>query len=221
MQFIKCPDSIRGTVDLTKRLTDELTAGKRVLWLVTGGSNIPAAVEIMEHIPTPLTNLLSITLTDERYGEPGHDNSNWQQLIAAGFQGKEAVLLPVLISGASLEQVTQKYDELLAKQLANCDVAVGLFGMGADGHIAGILPGTKSTKASGLAFGYETKEFTRVTITFAAFEQLNAAYVLAFSKAKLPALTDLAKNVSLNEQPAQILKKLPEAYVYNDQVGDQ
>jgi 6-phosphogluconolactonase/glucosamine-6-phosphate isomerase/deaminase len=221
MQFIKCPDSIRGTVDLTKRLIDELTAGKRVLWLVTGGSNIPAAVEIMEHIPTPLTNLLTITLTDERYGEPGHDDSNWQQLIAAGFQGKEAVLLPVLISGASLEQVTQKYDELLAKQLANCDVAVGLFGMGADGHIAGILPGTKATKASGLAFGYETKEYTRVTITFSTFEQLNAAYVLAFSKAKLPALTHLASKLPLNEQPAQILKKLPEAYIYNDQVGEK
>jgi 6-phosphogluconolactonase/glucosamine-6-phosphate isomerase/deaminase len=220
MRFIKCPDSSRGTVDLTKRLITELTAGKRVLWFVTGGSNIPAAVEIMEHIPRPLTNLLSITLTDERYGEPGHDDSNWQQLMAVGFQGKEAVLLPILISGASLEEVTARFDELLTKQIAESDVVVGLFGMGTDGHIAGILPDTKATKARGLAVGYETEQFARVSITFAAFEQLNAAYVFAFSSAKTAALAALAEKRSLTEQPAQILKRIPEAYVYNDSVGE-
>ena len=47
-----------------------------------------------------------------------------------------------------------------------------------------------------------------------------AAYVFAFGADKKPALENLLTNIDLIVQPAQILKSLPEAYVYNDQVGD-
>lgn len=219
MQLIKTNGPELAIDAISQRLISELTDGKRVVWLVPGGSGITAVVKIMETIPTPLSNLLTITLSDERYGEPGHDDSNWQQLTAAGFQGKEARLLPVLISGASLEEVTAAFDSLLAQAISSNDVVIAQLGMGADGHIAGILPGSPATQASGLAAGYITEQFTRVTTTFHALEHADAAYVIAFGAEKLAALEQLSQDVPLADQPAQILKQIPEAYLYNDQVG--
>jgi 6-phosphogluconolactonase/glucosamine-6-phosphate isomerase/deaminase len=218
MQFIPSSDWQTGIDDLSKRLIKDLTAGKRVLWMVPGGSAINAVVRIMENIPTPLSNLLSVTLTDERYGEPGHADSNWQQLTAAGFLGKESTLLPVLISGKTLEEVVIAFDNLLSKAFKENEVIIVQLGIGPDGHTAGILPGSDATSASGLATGYATDGFTRITSTFAAIEQATAAYVMAFGAEKRPTLLELREDRSLVDQPAQILKRLPEAYIYSDQV---
>ncbi|MDB5169433.1 MAG: hypothetical protein JWO41_789 [Candidatus Saccharibacteria bacterium] len=220
MQLIKVPSSEPAITALSERLITELTAGHRVLWLVPGGSGITTIVKIMETIPTPLSNLLTITLSDERYGEPGHDDSNWQQLTAAGFEGKQATLLPVLISGATLEEVTAEFESLLAQAFSTNDIIIAQLGMGSDGHVSGILPGSPATTASGLAAGYVTEQFSRVTTTFHALEQANAAFVLAFGAEKLEALNNLLQDIPLADQPAQVLKHLPEAYVYNDQLGE-
>lgn len=220
MRFIKSTDSNEGIDALTKRLVDELTTGKRVLWLLSGGSNIEAAVTIMQQIPTLLSNLLSISLCDERYGEPGHDDSNWQQLMAAGFLGKEATLLPVLISGLSLEQVTRAFDTLLTEQFQKNDTIIAQLGIGTDGHISGILPESDATTAGGLAAGYVSEQYTRITTTFTALEQVTAAYVFAFGAEKQTALNNLRLDLSIVQQPAQVLKHIAESYIYNDQLGD-
>jgi 6-phosphogluconolactonase/glucosamine-6-phosphate isomerase/deaminase len=220
MRFIKSTDSNEGIDALTKRLVDELTAGKHVLWMIPGGSNIPAAVRIMEQIPYALTNFLSITLSDERYGEPGHDNSNWQQLISAGFQGKQAILLPVLISGATLDDVTRAFDKMLSEQFQKNDIIIAQLGIGSDGHISGILPESEATTAGGLAAGYHSEQYTRITTTFTAIEQVTAAYVFAFGAEKQSALNNLRQDISVIQEPAQVLKKIPESFVFNDQLGD-
>jgi hypothetical protein len=50
---------------------------------------------------------------------------------------------------------------------------------------------------------------------------LTAAYVFAFGDAKREALQQLRdESLSLDDQPAQIIKQLPEAYVYSDQLSD-
>ncbi len=62
---------------------------------------------------------------------------------------------------------------------------------------------------------------TRLTLTFSALRQLTAAYVFAFGKPKQKTLMSLQKEaLPLEQQPAQILNELPEAYLYSDQVGE-
>jgi len=220
MQFILTAEPEQGITAIAERLQRELASGQRVLWLVSGGSNVPACVTVMQRLPAELTPGLSITLCDERYGVVGHADSNWDQLEQAGFDGKQAHLLPVLEGDLSLEATAARYTKLVEAALTQADSIVAQLGMGADGHIAGILPGSAAVSARGLVCGYQAPPYQRLTLTFPALRQLTAAYVLAFGAAKHQALRDLqAKALPLDQQPAQILKELTEAYIYNDQIG--
>lgn len=220
MKFILTAGWEDGIADLTERLIKELAAGKRVLWLVCGGSNIPAAVQIMGSIPDGLSKRLSITLTDERYGEPGHADSNWEQLKLAGFDGKQAKMMAVL-TGEDLGHTVDAYGRLAAKAFDQNDVTIAQLGIGPDCHIAGILPDSPAAKEeTAFAAGYTAPPLTRVTLTFPALRRVTAAYAFAFGKPKRTALEALRQASSeLVGHPARILNELPEAYLYNDQVG--
>jgi 6-phosphogluconolactonase len=222
MKYILTAGWDDGVADLTERLVRELAGGKRVLWLTSGGSNIPASVQVMENISAALSGKLSVSLADERYGEPGHPDSNWTQLMQAGFKGKSATLLPVLLPERSFQQATQDYAQLIEKAFADNDVIIAQLGIGPDGHIAGILPGSEAAQETqALVAGYHDPPLTRLTLTFPGLRRITAAYAFAFGKPKQKALVTLhSASLPLAEQPAQILNELDEAYMYSDQVGE-
>lgn len=222
MQFLKVEDWQPGIDALAARLTKELKAQKKVLWLVPGGSNIHAASEIMMTLPEGLTENLAILLTDERYGTVGHKDSNYKQLHDIGFDRKQATFMPTVIEGLTLQETVHHYEEVVARAFARADMVIGQFGIGNDGHIAGILPHSSASTSADLVAGYEAAPYHRITLTFEALVQLSVAYAFVFGKDKQPAL-DRLKNeeLSLQDQPSQILKHLPEAYIYNDQVGEE
>jgi 6-phosphogluconolactonase/glucosamine-6-phosphate isomerase/deaminase len=223
MQYILTTGWEDGVADLTERLVRELAQNKRVLWLVSGGSNIPASVQIMDNIPPELKQNLGVMPADERYGPPGHDDSNWEQLMKAGFKAGQATTLPVLQDGLSFEQTIDSYDKLARKAFSGHQVIIAQLGIGDDGHIAGILPGSPAAAGSrALAAGYRSPPLSRLTLTFSGLRQVSAAYTFAFGNTKHRALSSLRdQSLPPNEQPAQILKELPEAYVYSDQFGAQ
>lgn len=221
MQMILA-DSAPGVAQLTERLSDALSEHKSVVWLVPGGSNIPLAVDIMAHISDDASAALTILLTDERYGEVGHADSNYNQLIDAGFAHKQAHFIPTLMPGASLDEVTIRYAAVARETLQAADEVIGQFGIGADGHIAGILPFSDATKSDNYAASYQTETFTRVTLTFDALRHIDTAFAFVYGADKRAALQKLyERDVSLAEQPSQILKELMESYVYNDQIGEK
>ncbi len=221
MEIIHLNHMADGAQPLLERLVAELETGDTVLWLVPGGSNIPLVADVSRQIPAELTKNLLITLTDERYGNVGHANSNVIQLQTAGFDAKLGKFLPVLQPELTLEQTTDVFAETLQDLFTAADIIIGQFGMGPDGHIAGILPETTAVENPELAAGYKTETFTRITMTPEAIKHVDCAFVYAFGDAKREALDNLkTRDLSLTEQPAQILKQLPEVYVYNDQIGD-
>ncbi|HSH56235.1 MAG TPA: 6-phosphogluconolactonase [Candidatus Limnocylindrales bacterium] len=220
MQLIRLSSIQGGAEPLYQRLVEELETGDKVLWLVPGGSNIPLSAEISKRLPEELTKNLTIYLTDERYGDVWHADSNTRQLDEAGFEPKQATMVPVLTGDLTLEETTEHYADALAAAFVENDVVIGQFGMGPDGHIAGILPGSPAVDSTELAAGYQTESFTRITMTPEAIQHVDAAYVYAFGDAKREALENLERELPLVEQPAQILKQLPESFVYNDQIGE-
>lgn len=221
MKFVQAEGWQPGIDALAKRLQTELKAGKRVLWLIGGGSGIQATVAVMDALPADLTEHLSIFMTDERYGEVGHVNSNARQLTEAGFTPKEAVFVPMLQPGFSMDETQERYEQALRQAVEHADIVLAQSGIGPDGHIAGILPHSAAVTASGWIATYEAPHYTRMTMTFEALRQIDAAYYMAFGDEKKPALTALRdEDLPLDEQPAQILKQIKEAYVYNDQIGD-
>lgn len=220
MKFILTAGWDDGVANLTERLVRELAEGRRVLWVVSGGSNIPASVQVMDSIPAKLTGGLSVMLADERYGAVGHADSNWLQLEQTGFKADNAQLLPALEQGLDFEQTIERYNKVAAQAFEDNDVVIAQLGIGADGHIAGVLPGSPAAKAAGeLVAGYHSGPYDRLTLTFAGLRHIDAAYAFAFGNSKAEALHTLQdQSLPLEQQPSQILKELPEAFLYSDQV---
>ncbi len=223
LKFIKSKTTARGQKALVAALTRALTEHRRVLWIVTGGSNIPVSVAVMKQLPEALTPRLAVMLSDERFGPVGFPDSNLFQLAEAGFEPKRATVVPVLRPGVDFDKTVELYGQAAQTAIEAADCVIAQLGMGPDGHIAGILPGSVATKASkDWTVGFEWSDYTRISLTPFALAKVNQAFLLAFGESRRPMLEDLrSKNLSVAKQPAQLLKKLPEVYVYNDQIGDK
>lgn len=223
MEFIKAKDPRPAIGSITARVQQELAGGKKVLWLLCGGSAISAEVEILQTLQKKSdTEHLAIMLMDERFGEYGHVDSNWQQLIQAGADFGGMYALPVMSEvNKTMEETSSDYTKLTKVVLDNADIVIGIFGIGSDGHTAGMLPGSPATKSNLLVAGYDSPPFVRITMTKNALENVDVAYALAFGDAKKTALEDLRANKkSFVDLPSTIFWDLPEAYIYNDQIGD-
>lgn len=205
---------------IADKINGHINNGERVLWLVPGGSAIKVAVKATELISEKHPDKLSISLTDERYGELGHKDSNWQQLEDSGFSLNGAKLHPV-IKDKDFQTTSDSYDRYIERELKRSDYKIALFGMGADGHIAGILPNSEAHNAQSYVASYETPQYKRITITKKAILELDEAVVFAIGKPKWRALDELEKNMPINYQPAQILKEIPSVYVFNDYKGEK
>jgi 6-phosphogluconolactonase/glucosamine-6-phosphate isomerase/deaminase len=204
---------------LASSILKQLELGKKVLFFIPGGSSIPVAVraaEILRESRNKNLQNLTITLTDERYGEIDHPDSNWHQLKENGFNLPDAKLLYVLSEGDNLETTAQKWSEVLDAELKNADYKIGLFGMGADGHTAGILPESPALQSENFAHGYVTQSFSRITMTEKAIEKLDEAVAWVQGENKWEVIKNLAENIPITKQPAQILKKVPTLTIFTD-----
>lgn len=204
-------------------ITTHLAANKRVLWFVPGGSSIPiaaAASRLLAAGTVPLTNL-TVTLTDERYGSVNHPDSNWLQLEQAGFTLPGATLLPLLVGTKNMAEVTTAYGELIKGLLDAAEYRLGFFGIGADGHVAGCLPGSPAVQSKEYAVSYDAGAFKRITMTPTAIARLDEAAVYAVGDTKHAVLDSLETELPLDTQPAQILKQVPKLTIFNDYRGDK
>ena len=197
------------------RIIDALQAGKRVVWLVSGGSLIPLEVAVMGRVAAHECGGLVIVQADERYAGPGHASSNWQQLLEAGFTTGSAYAVPVL-AGLGLAETTQRYDALLRTVLeAESVMSIGFFGIGADGHTAGILPDSPALQSTDMVTSYQGPDYTRVTVTPRVIAALDIVIAYAAGETKHLALKQLHDDLPVAKQPAQLLKQVREAYIYH------
>lgn len=222
MHYIPTTGWEDGIAELAKCLIDELSAGQKVLWLLSGGSNITASVKVMDCITAENSKNLTIGQIDERYGPIGHSDSNWAQLLKAGLDTKEAQVLPILIGGLDLSSTANSYGKTLQQNWGKHDKVLMQLGIGNDGHVAGILPYSVAvSEKTQLVTSYIGNDFERITISPVAFEQKATAVVFAFGVAKHEAVHNLQHlDLAVDEQPAQLLKLLTNVYFYSDQLGE-
>jgi 6-phosphogluconolactonase/glucosamine-6-phosphate isomerase/deaminase len=198
---------------------NQLKLGKRVLFFVTGGSSIAVGVKVAEILRKneyqDLIQNLTITLTDERYGPTDHFNSNYFQLVEKGFSLPQAKIIPILIDD-DRNITTEKFNTALNQEFTRVEYKIGLFGIGVDGHTAGILPESEAVNSGDLAYSYDTPVFSRITITPKAIEKLDEAIVWAQGEDKWKVIKDLNENIDIVKQPAQILKKVPLLTIFTD-----
>ncbi len=222
MEFIQSKDGKEGVKKMADKLSASLGENQRVLWLICGGSNIPLAALAMNMVRKTVgveqLGLLTVGQTDERYGPIGHKDSNWKQMEDASFNFDNVNPMPMLM-GESLEKTVEDYARRIKNAFEENDIVIAQFGIGADGHVAGMLPHTEAIDDEKLVSGYEAEPFVRVTLTPPAFDGIDVAYTFAFGNSKHEAVTRAwQKDLTIFEMPAQILKRIPESYFYSDQL---
>jgi 6-phosphogluconolactonase/glucosamine-6-phosphate isomerase/deaminase len=220
MKFIKDASPAEAANYLADAINTNLSSGLKVLWLVSGGSAASVAVETLKLIDKNYLQNLSVGQVDERFGPPGHKDSNWQQLLNAGFQAAGLRCLPIL-AGKDFDQTAKDAEILIEKELVAAEYRVGLFGIGPDGHTAGILPLSAAVDSQLLLSAYIAPDFERLTLTARAIAALDLAVAYATGEPKREALLKLQRDLSVREQPAQALKLAKQTVIFNDQIGDQ
>ena len=215
MEFLKISPDMASIV--ADALSNALNQYKSVIWLVPGGSNIPLVVDTMALIDESLTHTLIIMQTDERYGTLQSPDCNWRQLLQAGFNPKHAQVYPILVNDEeTLAEASSRYNQTLQEQFDRADYSIGQFGIGTDGHTAGIKPDSVATRARQLAVGYEAEDFSRITMTFAAIHKLHAAYCFAFGANKQLVVEQLKENSTpIETLPAGVLATVPISKIYS------
>lgn len=213
---IKTTTKIEDAADfIALSILKQLKLKKRVLFFVAGGSSISVAVQVSKILKkTPHKNL-TIMLTDERYGAVDHFNSNYYQLVEKGFNLPEAKIIPVL-TGSSRFVSNKKFNINLDREFKLAKYKIGLFGIGVDGHTAGILPNSVAVHSKELACDYDTAIFSRITMTPKAIKKLDEAVVFAEGKDKWRVIKNLEKEIDVKIEPAQILKKVPLLTIFTD-----
>lgn len=205
----------KAATQTANKLIEHLNKGERVLLLLSGGSGAAIAIAMAKKLSgVKLTNLF-VTMSDERYGKIGHPDENWQQLLDGGFDLPGATMYRPLV-GQNIQKTTELFNEWLYEQFKMADYKFGIFGMGSDGHTAGIKPSSNAVISTDLA-AHLSADFERITITFPAIKKINEAVVQASGADKRAVISDLIyKDLPLDKQPVQILKKIPQIILYTN-----
>lgn len=219
INYIPATDIEAPAASLAEGISEQLKQDQTVLWLVPGGSSIKVAVRARELLGNTDLSRLHVGLTDERYGPPNHGDSNWQQLMDSGFDASEVNSHPVLSQDTPIQQAASAYSEQMRGLLAEADYVVGLFGIGADGHIAGLLPSNPLMDNDELYGQYCALDFDRISATPKLIEQLDLAIVYATGQNKWPALETLLSNDAEDSIPAQVLNRAVKLKVFSDYQG--
>lgn len=201
---------------ITRQITDKLSQNKRVLWFLSGGSGARVVLEVARQLAGQDLHNLYVTLTDERYGPIGHPDENWQQLLDGGFDLPGANLYRPLI-GEDPQTTTNRFGAWISQHMADTHYSIGIFGIGNDGHTAGIKPHSSAVTANAWTDYFVGDDFERVTITLLPIEQLNEVVMQASGPDKVPVLRSLlTESISVVEQPAQALKHVALSTLYTD-----
>ena len=205
-----------AAADVADKLITHLADKERVLWLLSGGSSIPIAIQASAKLKGHNLSKLFVSLTDERFGEVGHADENWQQLIDGGLDLPGANLYRPLI-GQDSTRTTIAFGNWLSEQFQHADYSLGIFGLGADGHTAGIKPHSPAAQSTELAACFVGDDFERLTISLVAAAKIDEAIIQASGPNKQQIIHDLMYyDVSLDDQPAQILKQISATTIYTN-----
>lgn len=173
----------------------------------------------------------AVALIDERYGTRGHNNSNEKMIQDTGLlsyiDSLNTPFYPILQDPQQdLDQTAKNYDMTVSYLFAGFPKSVGIFGVGADGHTAGIA-GNRQDPAlsSGELFEnplFETEQKLRlvsafsdltgpfkerVTMTFTGLALINVYILLVFGQDKEEALKMMFKDGPEEEIPARFFRR--------------
>jgi len=209
IQLIKVKDREAGNLrahDILKEILDSQT-----LLALSGGTSPDYRKMVVE--PNDLLPGV-VCLVDERYGEPLHRDSNELLLENAGlveYLNYWGIEFYKILKGKGFEETAKDYDQTIAELFKEFPKIVGVMGIGANLHTAGIFPNSKAVKSEGLMV-FETVEDRypqRITLTLKALGQFQTFIILVFGGEKREALKILLseRQNDMQKYPAIFYRK--------------
>lgn len=209
----------RGTELAVQKTHDWLDGHARqpVVVLASGGSSAPILATAWQLLRPDRQANITFSLADERYGEPGHENSNWTLLQRCGMDVSASRHQPVLQSDVSMEDATARWGNWLHQKLYGQTPVIAFLGIGDDSHIAGLKPHCPALHDLGVAACYDWSDFRRITITPSGLLHVSSTVVYAHGSAKKDAIALLDSEQDFDSYPSQLLKQIPDCTVYYQQ----
>ena len=210
-----------------------LARGKSLLLLSGGSAGKEVAPLLTQRFSTiKHLNNLTIGLVDERFGPPGHADSNMLVIKESGLaeiveRNRGTVMWPLQSDSMTKDTVVKAYNSQITRRFGSCNGrTLGVFGIGEDGHTAGIKPLPKETFNSiftdspALVTGYRAKDYERITLTPLGINQITMAVIFAIGEKKQAVLEKLVGPTKCNEHefPAGIFRKHKNVHVFTDQL---
>src|SRR3989344_6706265 len=151
----------------------------------------------------------AVCLADERYGKPYHSDSNELILKNSGlfdyFSAKHIEYHRIL-EDEDFNETTSDYDRLIFELFERFENRIGVMGLGANSHTAGIFPHSEAVASADFVVSEEgvDKFPKRITLTLKALEEFQTFIILAFGEAKKGAIIKMLdeKENDLQKYPA-------------------
>lgn len=218
-QMLSSPKQITTAVDYLYKTLN--SSKKPTLWLLSGGSSIGYEVAVAKKLSLSTKSHIHVALVDERFVPIGSKDSNWFQLEESGFEFNSfASATPILKPELKAFECAKQYDEELDELFSMCKGSIGVYGIGADGHTAGIKPTNDPESfiefsGPSLVLSYQGDDFSRITTTAKVVRHLSQVVVLAAGRQKQPLLSALSKQTQPHKMPAQLLKEAENVVIFN------
>lgn len=219
--------------DVVKDLRGFLAQGDTLLLLSGGSVAKDLASPLVRDIGIlPRDQKLHVALVDERFFvEPGHKDSNMDLLRDIGVLDvmddyRFDISMVPFDRYNTRENATIEYGKILKDLFEKCSGRiVGLFGIGPDGHTAGIKPQKDMATYQNIfendtyVVSFQGEDFERVTMTPRAILEVARPYIYAVGDNKKDALLQLlhGKAEDIYKYPAIIFQQHPQVFLYTDQ----
>lgn len=233
MRIVTCRSSDEAASDLAGRISDCLRRyeSSPVLLLLSGGS----ALEVVDRLAVlDRMDRITVSMMDERF-DPTGECGNFSRLsrtvwfgraMAAGMQAIPTETL----EGDTPESLAERFEQAIVSWLSAHPQGkiVALFGMGDDGHTAGIFPDDDSARfedrfeESSLVLAYHVENAAcskdRITVTFTLMRKIDHGFAYVCGEGKRPALERLRGDIHelTNRLPAALWKELRDMTVMTD-----
>jgi 6-phosphogluconolactonase/glucosamine-6-phosphate isomerase/deaminase len=212
---IRINDKAEAENTLCDALIEATRFGKKVLFLLPGGSSAGIGANVWGKLPVESQALITISLTDERFGPVGHPDSNWLLLQKLGLDLSDERHIPVLQNLETKDETATAWAEKLGQTTDVADSVVALFGIGTDHHIAGIKPKSPAVyETEALTSAYQGEDFERVTITPVVFNKITHGFIYAEGPVKAEAIKSLDNEQDYTQSPDELIKRCTSFMIY-------